>query len=318
MIFTQKSGGRQETRGLDREQLMEASMLSPDRVPDLAPLAIAAADYDVVRRAIAFISEHWRDQPETEAIAAAAGVTATELHHLFRRWAGLTPKAFLQAITLDHARRLLRDSASVLDASFEVGLSGPGRLHDLFVTHEAMSPGEWKSGGDGLTISYGFHPSPFGTALVMATERGLAGLAFADPGEEEAALADMRSRWPKASYVDDKARTAVLARRIFDPKLWRADRPLRVVLIGTDFEVRVWEALLRIPMGRATTYSDIAVKLGATKAARAVGAAVGKNPVSFVVPCHRVLGKSGDITGYHWGLTRKRAMLGWEAGRVAS
>ena len=293
-------------------------MLSPDRVPDLAPLAIAAADYDVVRRAIAFISEHWRDQPETEAIAAAAGVTATELHHLFRRWAGLTPKAFLQAITLDHARRLLRDSASVLDASFEVGLSGPGRLHDLFVTHEAMSPGEWKSGGDGLTISYGFHPSPFGTALVMATERGLAGLAFADPGEEEAALADMRSRWPKASYVDDTARTAVLARRIFDPKLWRADRPLRVVLIGTDFEVRVWEALLRIPMGRATTYSDIAVKLGATKAARAVGAAVGKNPVSFVVPCHRVLGKSGDITGYHWGLTRKRAMLGWEAGRVAS
>jgi len=297
---------------------MEASMLSPDRVPDLAPLAIAAADYDVVRRAIAFISEHWRDQPETEAIAAAAGVTATELHHLFRRWAGLTPKAFLQAITLDHARRLLRDSASVLDASFEVGLSGPGRLHDLFVTHEAMSPGEWKSGGDGLTISYGFHPSPFGTALVMATERGLAGLAFADPGEEEAALADMRSRWPKASYVDDKTRTAMLARRIFDPKLWRADRPLRVVLIGTDFEVRVWEALLRIPMGRATTYSDIAVKLGATKAARAVGAAVGKNPVSFVVPCHRVLGKSGDITGYHWGLTRKRAMLGWEAGQVAS
>jgi AraC family transcriptional regulator, regulatory protein of adaptative response / methylated-DNA-[protein]-cysteine methyltransferase len=318
MLFTQKSGGRHGTRDLDKEQLMEASMLSPDRVPDLAPLAIAAADYDVVRRAIAFISEHWRDQPETEAIAAAAGVTATELHHLFRRWAGLTPKAFLQAITLDHARRLLRDSASVLDASFEVGLSGPGRLHDLFVTHEAMSPGEWKSGGDGLTISYGFHPSPFGTALVMATERGLAGLAFADPGEEEAALADMRSRWPKASYVDDKARTAVLARRIFDPKLWRADRPLRVVLIGTDFEVRVWEALLRIPMGRATTYSDIAVKLGATKAARAVGAAVGKNPVSFVVPCHRVLGKSGDITGYHWGLTRKRAMLGWEAGRVAS
>ena len=293
-------------------------MLSPDRVPDLAPLAIAAADYDVVRRAIAFISEHWRDQPETEAIAAAAGVTATELHHLFRRWAGLTPKAFLQAITLDHARRLLRDSASVLDASFEVGLSGPGRLHDLFVTHEAMSPGEWKSGGDGLTISYGFHPSPFGTALVMATERGLAGLAFADPGEEAAALADMRSRWPKASYVDDTARTAVLARRIFDPKLWRADRPLRVVLIGTDFEVRVWEALLRIPMGRATTYSDIAVKLGATKAARAVGAAVGKNPVSFVVPCHRVLGKSGDITGYHWGLTRKRAMLGWEAGMAVA
>jgi AraC family transcriptional regulator of adaptative response/methylated-DNA-[protein]-cysteine methyltransferase len=293
-------------------------MLSPDRVGELTPLDIAAADYDVVRRAIVFISERWRDQPETEAIAEAAGVTATELHHLFRRWAGLTPKGFLQALTLDHARRLLRDSASVLDASFEVGLSGPGRLHDLFVTHEAMSPGEWKSGGDGLTIRYGFHSSPFGTALVMATERGLAGLAFADPGEEQAALADMRGRWRKASYVEDAARTAPLARRIFDPKQWRADRPLRVVLIGTDFEVRVWDALLKIPMGRATTYSDLAAKVGAAKAARAVGAAVGKNPISFVVPCHRVLGKSGDITGYHWGLTRKRAMLGWEAGKAVA
>jgi AraC family transcriptional regulator of adaptative response/methylated-DNA-[protein]-cysteine methyltransferase len=298
--------------------MMETAMLSPDRVPDLSPLARAAADYDVVRRAIAFLSERWRTQPEIEAIAAAAGVSAGDLHHLFRRWAGNTPKAFLQALTLDHARRLLRDSASVLDATFEVGLSGPGRLHDLFVTHEAMSPGEWKSGGAGLTVSYGFHPSPFGAALVMTTERGLAGLAFADAGEEQAALADMQSRWPEANIVEDRARTAKLARRIFDPKLWRADRPLRVVLIGTDFELRVWEALLEIPMGRATTYSDIAVRLGATKAARAVGAAVGKNPISFVVPCHRVLGKSGDITGYHWGLTRKRAMLGWEAGKTAA
>ena len=292
-------------------------MLSPDRVSDPGPLAHAASDYDVVRRAIAFLSEHWRTQPEIEAIAAATGVSASDLHHLFRRWAGITPKAFLQALTLDHARRLLRNSASVLDASFEVGLSGPGRLHDLFVTHEAMSPGEWKSGGAGLTMSYGFHPSPFGTALVMTTERGLAGLAFADHGEESAALGDMRSRWPKANIVEDRARTAGLARRIFDARLWRADRPLRVVLIGTDFELRVWETLLKIPMGRAMTYSDIAMKVGATKAARAVGAAVGKNPISFVVPCHRVLGKSGDITGYHWGLTRKRAMLGWEAGKIA-
>jgi AraC family transcriptional regulator of adaptative response/methylated-DNA-[protein]-cysteine methyltransferase len=292
-------------------------MLSPDRICDREPLSHAAADYAIVRRAIAFLSERWRAQPEIDAVAAAAGVSASDLHHLFRRWAGLTPKAFLQALTLEHARRLLRDSASVLDATFEVGLSGPGRLHDLFVTHEAMSPGEWKSGGAGLTISYGFHPSPFGTALVMTTQRGLAGLAFADPGEEQPALADMKSRWPKANIVEDRARTAPLARRIFDTSLWRADRPLRVVLIGTDFEVRVWETLLRIPMGRAMTYSDIAVKVGATKAARAVGAAVGKNPLSFVVPCHRVLGKSGDITGYHWGLTRKRAMLGWEAARVA-
>jgi AraC family transcriptional regulator of adaptative response/methylated-DNA-[protein]-cysteine methyltransferase len=298
--------------------MMEASMLSPDRVPDLEPLARAAADYDVVRRAIAFLSEHWRAQPEIDAIAEAAGVSASDLHHLFRRWAGITPKAFLQALTLDHARRLLRESASVLDASFEVGLSGPGRLHDLFVTHEAMSPGEWKSGGTGLTISYGFHPSPFGNALVMATERGLAGLAFADAGEERSALADMGGRWPQAKLVDDAARTAPLAQRIFDSKLWRAQQPLRVVLIGTDFEVRVWETLLRIPMGRAMTYSGIAASIHAPKAARAVGAAVGKNPVSFVVPCHRALGKNGDLTGYHWGLTRKRAMLGWEAGKIGA
>lgn len=292
-------------------------MLSPERATDLTALSAAAADYAVVRRAIAYIAEHWRAQPEIDAIATASGVTATDLHHLFRRWAGLTPKAFVQALTLDHARNLLRDAASVLDAAYEVGLSGPGRLHDLFVAHEAMSPGEFKSGGEGLTISYGLHPSPFGTALVMATPRGLAGLAFADPGEEQAALADMARRWPRARYVEDTGGTAGLAQRIFDPALWRQDRPLRVVLIGTDWEVRVWETLLKIPLGRATTYSDIAARVCTPKAARAVGAAVGRNPISFVVPCHRVIGKSGSLTGYHWGLTRKRAILGWEAGRLA-
>jgi len=297
------------------EDMLQTAMLSSDFK---VPFATEAADYDIVRRAIAHISEHWRAQPEIDAIAEASGVSASDLHHLFRRWAGLTPKAFLQALTLDHARALLRDSASVLDASYEVGLSGPGRLHDLFVTHEAMSPGEWKAGGEGLTVAYGFHPSPFGMALVMATPRGLAGLAFADKGEEKSALKDMRARWPKAQYAENTSVTGPLAQRIFDPQLWRPDRPLRVVLIGTDWEIRVWETLLAIPMGRAATYSDIAAKVCTPKAARAVGAAVGKNPVSFVVPCHRVLGKNGAITGYHWGLTRKRAMLGWEAGKVAT
>ena len=296
-------------------------MLSPDRLPEPPPaptaLAGAAADYEVVRRAIGHIRGHWREQPEIEAIAEAAGVTPTELHHLFRRWAGLTPKAFLQALTIDGARRLLRESASVLDASYEVGLSGPGRLHDLFVTHESMSPGEWKSGGEGLRVSYGIHPSPFGAALVMATERGLAGLAFADAGGEAAALADMKARWPKARFAEDKARTGAIAHRIFDPAQWRAQEPLRVVLIGTDWEVRVWEALLEIPFGRLATYSGIAGKVCTPAAARAVGAAIGKNPIAFVVPCHRVIGKAGALTGYHWGMTRKRAMLGWEAGRIA-
>jgi AraC family transcriptional regulator of adaptative response/methylated-DNA-[protein]-cysteine methyltransferase len=291
-------------------------MLSPERTQAVSPTL--AGDYDIVRRAIAFISEHWRIQPEIEAIAHAAGVTPDELHHLFRRWAGLTPMAFLQALTIDHARSLLRDSASVLDAAYEVGLSGPGRLHDLFVAHEAMSPGEWKTGGEGLTMYYGFHPSPFGLALIVATDRGLAGLGFADPGGQRPALEDMQRRWPRATYVEDGSRTGPIAQRIFNSAEWKKDQPLRVVLIGTDFEVRVWETLLSIPLGKASTYSDIACKLGKPKASRAVGAAVGKNPISFVVPCHRVLGKSGDITGYHWGLTRKRAMLGWEAGRAGA
>jgi AraC family transcriptional regulator, regulatory protein of adaptative response / methylated-DNA-[protein]-cysteine methyltransferase len=287
------------------------------RLPEFAPLSTAAADYDIVRRAIAHIRGNWRAQPEIETISDAAGVTPTELHHLFRRWCGLTPKAFLQALTLNSARELLRSSASVLDTAYEVGLSGPGRLHDLFVTHEAMSPGEWKAAGEGLTLTYGFHPCPFGMALVMTTPRGLAGLALADAGKERAALRDMKSRWPKARYVEDFAATAATARRIFDTTLWREDQPLRVVLIGTDFEVRVWEKLLTIPMGKLTTYSDLAAKAGSPKGARAVGAAVGKNPICFVVPCHRVIGKSGELTGYHWGLTRKRAMLGWEAGQVS-
>jgi AraC family transcriptional regulator of adaptative response/methylated-DNA-[protein]-cysteine methyltransferase len=294
------------------------SALPPERSIAASTPCDAGDDYAVVRRAIAFISERWRSQPDIAAIAHACGVTSDELHHLFRRWAGLTPKEFMAAITLDHARQLLRGQASVLDAAYAVGLSGPGRLHDLFVTHEAMSPGEWKAGGEGLTLAYGFHASPFGDALVIATDRGLAGLAFAEPDEKPRALDDMRRRWPRAQFREDAARTEGLARRIFDPNQWRGDRPLRIVMIGTDFEVRVWEALLKIPMGRVTTYSDIATKLHAPKAARAVGAAVGKNPMAFVVPCHRVIGKSGDLTGYHWGLTRKRAMLGWEAGRAGA
>ena len=305
--------------------MMNTAMNSMMKNPSIAGLRLAKPsaqgaalrDYDSVRRAIGFISEHWRAQPTIEAMADAASVTPDELHHLFRRWAGLTPKAFMQALTLDNAKRLLRDSASVLDAAYDSGLSGPGRLHDLFVTHEAMSPGEWKKGGAGMVLKYGFHPSPFGIAVVIASERGLAGLAFADEGEEQPALEDMMQRWPLATYIESYAETAPLAKRIFDSTQWREDQPLRVVLIGTDFEVRVWETLLKIPMGRATTYSDVANKIRAPKASRAVGAAVGKNPISFVVPCHRVLGKSGALTGYHWGITRKQAMIGWETGRTS-
>ena len=281
-----------------------------------APLA-PANDYTIVRDVIEYLTEHAREQPSLERLAAHVGMEKTALHKTFSRWAGLTPKAFLAAVTLDHAKRLLAQSATVLDATYEVGLSGPSRLHDLFVTYEGVTPGAYRARGEGLTIRYGFHPSPFGTALVMATERGLCGLAFADEGFEAEALADMTSRWPNARYGEDAGATAPLARRVFDPSQWRLEAPLRVVLIGTDFEVRVWETLLRIPFGRAAAYSDLARRIERPKAARAVGAAVGRNPISFVVPCHRVVGRSGGLTGYHWGLTRKRAMLGWEAGMAA-
>jgi AraC family transcriptional regulator of adaptative response/methylated-DNA-[protein]-cysteine methyltransferase len=280
-------------------------------------LATARSDYDLVRRCLAFLTENWREHPSLDSLASETGVSPHHLQRVFTRWAGLSPQAFLQAITIDRARELLRESATVLDAAYEVGLSGPGRLHDLFVTHEGMPPGAYRAKGRGLVISYGFHPSPFGLALVMTTPHGLCGLAFADEGEQQAALADMRARWPEARYVEDSARTAAFATRIFDTAKWRADQPLRVVLIGTDFEIRVWETLLRIPLGRATTYSEIACHIDKPMAARAVGTAVGRNPVSFVVPCHRVLGKSGSLCGYHWGLTRKRAILGWEAGVAA-
>ena len=282
---------------------------------DITP---AGADYDIVRRVIEKISLDYRDQPSLETLAGEVGETPTGLQKLFTRWAGLSPKGFLQAVTLDHARKLLDAGLPLLETSLEVGMSGPGRLHDLFVAHEAITPGDYKSRGAGLTIRYGYHLSPFGVALIMVTERGLAGLSFNDAGSERVAFADMAGRWPNAAYVEDMAATAPYAARIFEPARWRADEPLRVVMIGTDFQIRVWEALLKIPMGRARTYSSIAAEIGAPKASRAVGAAIGANPVSFVVPCHRALGKSGALTGYHWGLTRKRAILGWEAGQLNS
>jgi AraC family transcriptional regulator, regulatory protein of adaptative response / methylated-DNA-[protein]-cysteine methyltransferase len=289
-------------------------------------------DYDRVRRALEFMTMRWKSQPDLETIAEHIGLSESHFHHLFRRFSGITPKAFLQAITLDHAKALLQNSATILDTSYEVGLSGPSRLHDLFVSHEAMSPGEWKSGGEGLVMRYGFHQSPFGEALAVMTDRGLAGLGWVDDkdgagtaggtgkpaGGRVGAFADMQRRWPKAQLVEDTTFAAQTVERIFQSSGWSLESPLKVVLLGSDFEVRVWSALLKIPMGCATTYGDVANHIGKPSAARAVGAAVGRNPISFVVPCHRVLGKTGALTGYHWGLTRKQAILGWEAGKTGS
>lgn len=276
------------------------------------------ADYALVRDCVAHLSANWRDQPTLEELSRLTGRPATQLQKTFTRWAGLSPKAFLQALTLDHAKKLLDEDFPILDASYELGLSGPGRLHDLFVTHEAMSPGVYKAKGEGVQIAYGFHPCPFGIALVMATDQGMAGLAFCDAGGEAEALADMSSRWPKAAYYQDVEMTRPYAARSFDTQQWQKEQPLKVVLIGTDFEIRVWEGLLNIPLGKATSYSNLAASIGKPNAPRAVGRAVGRNPLSFVVPCHRVVGKSGALTGYHWGLTRKRAILGWEAGQASA
>ncbi|RYE64820.1 bifunctional helix-turn-helix domain-containing protein/methylated-DNA--[protein]-cysteine S-methyltransferase [Rhizobium sp. NFR12] len=294
-----------------------ASLSRPEMSAPGIDVTPDGSDYETVRRVIEMLTLDYRAQPSLETIAAELGQSPTQLQKVFTRWAGLSPKAFLQAVTLDHAKRLLgQEGLPLLETSYELGLSGPGRLHDLFVTHEAMSPGEWKGRGAGLTIRYGFHPSPFGMALVMATERGLSGLAFSDLGGEKPAFEDMVRRWPNAAYVEDKEATAPYIGRIFDRGQWSADRPLNVVLIGTDFQLKVWQSLLKIPFGKAVTYSAVASDIGQPTASRAVGAAIGANPISFVVPCHRAVAKNGALTGYHWGLTRKRAILGWETGNA--
>src|SRR5262245_58305437 len=283
--------------------------------------AAQSSDYQLIRRAISFLSENWAEQPPLERLAQHLALSPAHCQKLFKRWCGLSPKEFVGAITIDRARHLLEGSASLLDTAYEVGLSGSGRLHDLFVSHEAMTPGDYKRRGEGVEMTYGFHASPFGEALLIATERGLSGLAFVDEDKAQTrqdVLADLARRWPKARLVAAPDKTAPLARRIFNPAHWSGDQPVRLVLIGTDFEVRVWEALLKIPMGRAVSYRDIACHLGQPMASRAVGSAVGRNPISFVVPCHRVLGANGSLTGYHWGLTRKRALIGWETGRMAA
>ena len=280
-------------------------------------------DYQVVRQVLEYLVTSWQRQPKMEELCRVTGIAPTKLQKTFVRWAGISPKDFLQAITLSHARKMLDDGLPLLETSYELGLSGPGRLHDLFVTHEAMSPGTYKAKGEGLTIEYGYHDSPFGTALVMITDRGLAGLAFADTNNSkgkfsrEWAFEDMTKKLPNANYKKNQKATEPYTKKIFDSSQWSKKQPLRIILIGTDFEIKVWEGLLKIPMGNLTTYSGLSESIGYKKnAARAVGAAVGQNPISFVVPCHRVVGKSGALTGYRWGLTRKQAMLGWEAAKT--
>ena len=280
-------------------------------------LLIPQSDYEAIRAAIAYLSEAPPESLDLARFARALGKSERQLTDLFRRWCGLTPKTFAQAVALDHAKRLLGARESVLSTAHEVGLSSASRLYDLFVTYEAMPPGAFRTGGGGIEMTWGTAPSPFGIAIIVMTRYGIAGIGFTDDDTGiDTGFADLAGRWPNARYVRDDARIAPVAAQVFDPARWSPERPVRVVLIGTDFEVSVWEALLEVPCGSATTYADVARRVGRPTAARAVGAAVGRNPISFVVPCHRVVGSGGSLTGYHWGLPRKRAILGWEAGVV--
>ncbi len=272
-------------------------------------------DYQRVLKAILFISQKATSQPSLDEIARHVGLDASSFHKLFVRWAGLTPKSFLQSLTLDHARQLLARNTSLLETSLATGLSGSSRLHDLFVQYEGLSPGEYARKGEGLTFKYSFHDCPFGLALLMKTRRGLAGLAFAnDDNERQSVLNDMMQRWPHATYKEDQNATRQEAAQIFSPSRWHPEQPWRLVLIGSDFECSVWQGLLQIPLGHAVTYSALAQSINKPRAHRAVASAVGRNPISFVVPCHRVLRKGGGLGGYHWSLPRKQAIIGWEKG----
>ncbi len=282
----------------------------------LPPAYETGTDFRRMARAIRFLTEHYSEQPSLEDAAGAAGLSPFHFQRVFTRYVGVSPKSFVGNLTLAHAKKELAAGKSVLEAALDAGLSGPSRLHDLSLKIEAMTPGELSKGGAGLEIAYGFHDSPFGVALVMATAKGLCGLAFGDEGEEHAMLEDMTKRWPHAAYRERPEITAKLAERIFDPEHRNGEISLH--LLGTPWQVQVWRALLSIPEGKVATYKTIAETVGSASASRAVGTAVGRNPISFLIPCHRVLGSDGTLTGYHWGVPRKRAMLAFEAARASA
>ena len=264
--------------------------------------------YALISRAIAFIDEHANDQPNLEQISAAVGLSPAHFQRVFSKWTGISPKKYLQYLTLDMARGLLDNRFSVLDAAHETGLSGPSRLHDLFINWEAMSPGEYARKGKGLTIFYGWFASPYGRLLASGTPRGICGLAFSDGIGDAAAMEDLFGRWPQAEFIKAPEKLQPWVDAAITGK-----GEAKLLMIGSPLQINVWEALLRIPAGQVSTYSEIARVIGNPKASRAVGTAVGRNPVSWLIPCHRVLRKSGALGGYHWGLPVKRALLAREA-----
>ncbi len=280
-------------------------------------LSESREDYNLIRQSLEYLTEHWKDLPSFDVIADHLGISGSDFDLLFKRWATMEPAEFFQSVTLDHAKNMLSGSADLLELTDVLGLSGPTRMHDILISHESMTPKDIKKAGRKLEIKYGFHDCPFGIALVMSTDYGICGLGFCDAVEGQVSLLDdMKGRWGQADYTEEQSETEEIARHLFAPYGELLEQPVKIALIGTDFEIKVWEALLKVPAGRAVTYSDLAEHIGSPGAHRAVGAAVGRNPISLVVPCHRVLRKDATLGGYHWGLTRKQAMIGWEAGKL--
>ena len=270
-------------------------------------------DYERVANVIRFLDRHHTEQPDLGELARGACLSPFHFHRLFSTWAGVTPKDFLQCLTLEHVKTLLRDGESVLDAALNAGLSGPGRLHDLCVTLDAASPGEMKSGGAGIEIDFGFAETPFGEALIGETNRGICHLSFVDGRGRNEARDLLASQWPNAKRQRDDNRAAKWAEKIFVRPTRTETRPhLRTFVRGTPFQLRVWRALLRVPAGSLTTYSRLSTAIDHPRAARAVGSAVGANPRAFIIPCHRVIRETGALGNYHWDPIRKRAIVGWE------
>jgi AraC family transcriptional regulator of adaptative response/methylated-DNA-[protein]-cysteine methyltransferase len=279
------------------------------------PFSQAATDYARIERALRFLNANHLRRPALDEIAAHIHLSPFHFERLFQRWAGTSPKRFLQYLTKERAKALLRDSRSLLDTAYESGLSGTGRLHDLFVSCEAVTPGEYKRRGKGVTIEYGFHPTPFGECLLGKTDRGICAVRFLSKPSRPVALRGLRDEWPAAEFIKDDGATGELCDRIFSGAAEGSRMPFHLHLRGTNFQLKVWQALLTIPCGRLANYGDLAMKVGAPQASRAVGSAVGRNPVAYLIPCHRVIRSLGVIGDYRWGRERKQAMIGWESGK---
>lgn len=271
-------------------------------------------DYLIIEKSIQFLEENFYRQPELKEVAEAAGLSEYHFQRVFSRWVGISPKRFLQFLTKENAKRILNNS-SIMDVSYKVGLSGPGRLHDLFIHTEAVSPGEYKSSGAGIKIRFGFYPSPFGEILLGITDRGICHLSFVTE-DRKISLQFLKQKWKNAEFYEDSAAAGPIINSIFSPA--QHTQPLYLLLNGTNFQIKVWEALLQVDQGALTTYSQLADNIGNPGALRAVGTAVGQNPISFLIPCHRVIQKNGHFGNYHWGTARKKAIIGWENAKFQS